>query len=386
MISPFFRSYKKLKQRKILVISAGGELSGIQALYFIAYNDVSWEIISNAFVPYPARIGALIESSRRQGITMADFGWLDYRVSLLFVECGHAALKNVPRGLRKPHVTVLNQLSLWKGSTGKNEPMSLWSLSSGDAGYLASSLNTPVISGLVHHHLLAGGRGAVPMLAGNLCIARRYKGIVAFVNLGLVSRMTVLDPAPAARCIIDSDTGPGMCLINRCAREINCPDGFDRDGSAAAAGTVNAAVLDSLANAPWFLKAAPKEASPELFDQLMQKGELMALTPNDRMATVTALTARTIYDFFRREYREPALPEAIIISGGGVNNLSLVKFLSAYFSHAPLMPSEQIGIPLEMRMPLAIGLSIDSILQEKATLWEDGKMPRTDLAGSLSMP
>jgi len=386
MTHPFIRSYKKLKQRKILVISAGGELSGVQALYFIAQDDASWEIVSNAFVPYPPRIGAIIESSKRQPLAAADLGWLEYKVTLLFAECAMSALKSVPRGLRKPHLAVLNQLSLWKGPTGENEPLPLWNLSLGEPQHVAAVLDTPVISGLVRHHLLAGGRGAVPMLAGNLSIARRFKGIVAFFNIGLVSRMTVLDPGSVARCIIDSDTGPGMYCINRCAREINCPDGFDRDGSAAAQGTVNAAVLDSLANSPWFLKEAPKEAATELFDQLMQKGEIMALPPNDKMATVTALTARTIYDFFRREYHEPALPEVIIISGGGVNNQSLLKFLSAYFSHAPLTPCEQIGIPLEMRMPLAMGLSVDAVLREKAALWEDGKIPRPDLAGSLSMP
>lgn len=378
------RTYKKLRQRRLLVISAGGEQSGIQCLYFLQNND-SWEIISYAVVPYPARIADLLEINRQNAITTSDLSWFEYKITLLFVECAKAALARVPRVVRKPHLIVLNQPTLFKGPTGENERFTQWNLSPGDPQVLATSLATPVISDLSRYSLLAGGTGGAPTWAGNNIIAHRFSGTVVFLNMGLAARMTIIDRA-LERCILDSDTGPGMCLINRCAHEAGCPDGFDRDGSEAAKGRVDCACLDALATSPWFLRNAPKEARNELFDPLLQKPCVMGLAPLDKLATITALTARTVYDFFRKEYREPSAPEAVIISGGGANNLSLGKFLSTFFGHLPVQSSEALGIPGEMRIPLAIGLSVDAFLRERAVLWEGGKLDFKGRIGRVTLP
>jgi anhydro-N-acetylmuramic acid kinase len=199
---------------------------------------------------------------------------------------------------------------------------------------------------------------------GNIAIARRFAGTVVLLNIGLISRMTIIDRT-AGVTLLDSDTGPGMTLINRCAREINCPDGFDRDGSEAAKGILDITVLDSLATSPWFMKEAPKEAAAGIFDALMQKPALMALAPHDKLAVLTALTARTIHDFYRKNYKQPSVPEIVVVSGGGANNQSLMKYLSTYFGALPLKNCEELGIPVEMRFPLSIGLSVDAFLMGK---------------------
>jgi anhydro-N-acetylmuramic acid kinase len=384
MPSPFERSYRKNKLRKILVVAAGGDMSGVQSLYFLSHDDI-WEIISHASIPYPDRIGSLIESFRRQGAAMADLGWLEYKITMLLTESAHAALARVPRALRKPDVAVVNQLSLWKGPTGENEPLSQWNIALGDPLVLARALDAPVVSDLTRYRLLAGNEAFSPTFHGNLLIARPFSGIVVFVNIGLVAHITIIDK-PAGRCLLDADTGPGMCLINRCAREINCPSGFDRDGSEAAKGNVDIACLDALATSPWFLKEGAKEASSELFDSLLQKPPLMALAPSDRLATLTALTARTIYDFFRTGYKEPPPPEVVLLSGGGVNNLSLVKYLSTYFGHIPLKTSDELGIPLEMRIPLAMGLSVDGFLRGAIEREPGGKIGSGGAIGRVTMP
>lgn len=388
MAPKFEPTYKKLKYRKVLVISAGGEQSGIQCLYFIERGG-SWEIISHALVPYPPRIGALLENKGRCAVTTDDLSWFEYKITLLFVESAKAALASVPRALRKPNLIVLNQPTLFKGPTGENERFPQWNLSFGDPQFLATSLGVPVISDFVRYSLLSGRNASAPTLAGNLIIARNFSGTVVFLNIGLVTRMTIIDRTVGGalgRCIFDSDTGPGMCLINRCARETNSPDGFDRDGSDAAKGKVDGASLNALATSPWFLQDGPKEASSEFFDPLLQKPCLISLSPLDKLATITALTARTIYDFFRKEYKETTPPEAVIISGGGANNLLLGKFLSTYFSHCPIQSSESLGIPGEMRVPLAIGLSVDAFLTEKATIWEGGNPDFKTRIGRVSCP
>jgi anhydro-N-acetylmuramic acid kinase len=380
-----YRSYRKLRQRRLLVISAGGESSGIQGLYFIRHDD-TWEIIANSFFPYGETVGALIESSRITPIALSDFAWLETRITHLCAECAKTVMAQVPRGLKKPHLIILNELSLYRGPTGENVPYPSWNVGVGDPQHLATAIQTPVISDISRFHILAGGKGSVPTVAGDLVMAKRYGSPVGFLNIGLIARLTIVDTRSPQRCILDSDTGPGMCLINRIAREINCPDGFDRDGSQAASGTVHAACLESLATSPWFLKEGPKETTPDQFNSLLFKADLGSLSPLDRLATVTALTARTVYDFFRRSTTERDTPQSIVVSGGGANNRALHNYLATYFGHIPIVGCEKLAIPPEMRVPLATGLSIDSYLQGTATVWEDGMLPKAGMLGRISNP
>ncbi|MBN2036523.1 MAG: anhydro-N-acetylmuramic acid kinase [Chitinispirillaceae bacterium] len=385
MVPALYRSYKKARLRRLLVLSAGGESSGIHGLYFTTHDGV-WEVIAHSKVPYPESIDTLIDSCRRSAVSIADLSWLDCKLTQLYGECAKTVLSQVPRGLKKPHLVVLDRLCLYRGATGEQEKIPQWNMSAGDPQYLAMTTNAPVVSDFSRYHLFAGGSGEVPTVAGDLLIAQQMGGMIAFLNIGLIAHLTVVDTRSPQRCVMDSDTGPGMCLINHCARLINCPDGFDRDGSQAAVGSIDAACLDALATSPWFLKEGPKDASPEFFDHLLQKPDLQALAPRDRLATITALTARSAYDFLRRSCPEASLLDKVIISGGGANNNALLGYCATYFGHTPVVSCEQLGIPVEMRVPLAIGLSVDSLLMGQASVWEDGKMPEPGLLGRFSMP
>jgi anhydro-N-acetylmuramic acid kinase len=380
----FQRNYPKIKHRRILAISAGGEGSGIHCLYYTNHND-GWEIISRTVVPYSGRMASLIESCSRQALLVADLAWLDGKITQLCIEGAKNVLAAAPRALRKPHLVAFNQLTIFKGLTGENAPIQRWNLSLGDPQLLADTLELPVFSDFLRFHFYTKGAGMSPFLAGDMLMAGRFTGTALFLNIGLLSHMTVLDCA-RGRCLLDSDTGPGTCLINRCAREINLPEGFDRDGERAAAGSVDVPALDALATSPWFLTAAPKEASIELFDPLLQKSGVMTLSPDDKLATITALTARTAYDFFRTELKDEPMPEAIVISGGGANNSALIGYFASYFSHVPIMTSEELGIPFEMRMPLAMGLTVDAFLRGNTSMWEDPTVFGAPRIGRISLP
>ncbi len=380
----FHRKMQKIKQRRVLAISAGGEGSGIHCLYYINHAD-SWEIIANTVLPYSGRVASLIESCSRQAILVPDLAWLETKITQLCIDGAKAVLAGVPRALRTPHLVALNQLTIFKGLTGESPPFRRWTLSLGDPQLVADTLELAVFSDFLRYHLLTGANLSSPFITGDLLIARRFTGSVILLNIGLLSHMTVLDLA-RGRCLLDSDTGPGTCLINRCAREMNLPEGFDRDGERGAAGTIDINTLDALATSPWFLTEAPKEASIELFDPLLQKSGVLTLAPDDKLATLTALTARTAYDFFRSAFRKDSLPEAIIISGGGGHNAALTKCFASYFTHVPVMTCEDLGIPFEMRTPLAMGLTLDAFLRGNTSMWEDGQAFGGPRIARISLP
>ena len=86
MVPALYRTYKKARLRRLLVLSAGGESSGIHGLYFTAHDGVG-EIIAHGRFPYPDNIDKLIDSCRRSAVSIADLSWLDCKLTQLYGEC-----------------------------------------------------------------------------------------------------------------------------------------------------------------------------------------------------------------------------------------------------------------------------------------------------------
>jgi len=377
---------KLLKKRRALVISAGGIQSGIQVLYLGFEND-DWEIYSKALLPYPQKVGELIVrlSETQEPVALSDIGWLDYKMTTLFLESANSALSAAPKALREPHYAVLNKPTLWKGETGENLQQHNWNFTVGDELYLANALDLPVLTEFLRHNILAGGPGVLPTFPGSVKIAKHLTGVNLFVNIGLVSRVTVIDKKTNTQ-ISESDAGPGTVLIDKCAQEAGCADGFDRDGRLTSQGQAFAACIEELAGDQWIAKAAPKQASPEIFARLLDYPCLKPMNPVDRLATITALTARSIYDFYRREYRESAPPEALWVSGGGVNNLALMDFLKASFDPIPVKSVEELNVPPDMKIPLTLGLTVDAFIMGEELPWDSGKHPKVNPLCRCVMP
>ena len=384
--NPTEATLSKLKERRALVISAGGIQSGIQALYIGLTND-DWEIISTAFLPWPQKVGDLIArlNETHGPVALSDIGWLDYKVTTLLLDSAKSALAGAPKALGKPHYATLSKPTLWKGTTGETLQLRNWNLTVGDELYVAKSLKVPVMTEFLRHNILAGGPGVLPTFPGSLMVARQTEGVGLFVNIGLMSRMTIIDKQ-ASKLLIESDIGPGTALIDKCAQDADSPEGFDRDGRLTSKGYPCAECLEALASDPWLAMAAPKQASPEVFAHLLSHPRLKPLPPLDKLATVTALTAISAYDFYKREYKGQARPEALWVSGGGSNNLALIDYLKASFDPIPVRSVEELNIPADMKIPLTLGLTVDAFIRGEKIPWSSGNNPKIKPLARWALP
>jgi len=375
-----------------MVLASGGIEGGIQCLYFSIVND-TWEIISHASMPYSQKITAAFTNAiakSTSGLTFDEWAFLDYKLSSFYLDVAKTTLSRLPTALRKPHFILLVKSCLSKCSLRDDtqQQQQLWDISPGDAQFVASSLQVPVFTDIIRHHCIAGGQGILPTTTGNIRIASLAGGTVVLVNIGLVSRMTIID-TKSASVLVDSDSGPGTCCINALMRKQageNTNEGFDRDGSFAAQGSVNSELLTEFTNAPWFLEAAPKQAAADVFVKLLDNASMAACSMPDQCATVTALTARSIYDFFRREFRGNEPDISVFISGGGSHNQTLHRYLQTYFDTIPVKNIEELGIPADMRTPLAFGLTINAWLRGESISWESGTQPVINSPGKWVLP
>lgn len=193
----------------------------------------------------------------------------------------------------------------------------------GQPAFLAEAVGAPVLSDVRARDVAAGGQGAplVGILDGLLL--GEVETPTALLNLGGIANITVIFPGKDP---IAFDTGPANALIDILARRITGGrESFDRNGEFAAAGTVDEGLLADLLAEPYYSRPAPKSTGKELFHAEYLDGFLAAhphLGEHDAIATVTALTARTVAEACRAHGVTTA-----IASGGGTRNPVLMREL-----------------------------------------------------------
>src|SRR4051794_22079464 len=174
----------------------------------------------------------------------------------------------------------------------------LGTLQLGEAAWIAERTGTAVVSDVRARDITVGGHGAPLASLMDVLVLGDLPGSPAGLNLGGISNMTVLhgpDGVPVA-----FDIGPSNALIDAAMRQLSAgTQPYDRDGAMGAVGTVDEAALEDLLAEPYYALPIPKSTGKELFnDEYLAafRARWPALDGADLVATLTALTARTVAD------------------------------------------------------------------------------------------
>jgi anhydro-N-acetylmuramic acid kinase len=207
----------------------------------------------------------------------------------------------------------------------------------GQPAWIAEATGLPVVADFRPRDIAAGGQGAPLVSLVDLLWLRGRPGTPVALNLGGIANLTAPDGTAF-------DTGPGCALIDAAAQGFSGGRlSYDVDGALAARGRVHPLLLDRLLDEPYYARPAPKTTGKELF-HLGHLHEALAgvgtLPAEDVIATLTALTARTVADAVRG-----AGATEVIASGGGTRNPVLMGMLAAELPGVALRDSGELGLP-----------------------------------------
>jgi anhydro-N-acetylmuramic acid kinase len=108
-------------------------------------------------------------------------------------------------------------------------------------------------------------------------------------------------------------------------------------------GQVHRELFERLLAEPYYARPAPKSTGKELF-HLGYLAEAMSGLPligsDDLVATVTALTARTVADAVHAHGGTE-----VIAAGGGIRNPVLMRMLAEELHGVPLRSTDELGLP-----------------------------------------
>jgi anhydro-N-acetylmuramic acid kinase len=248
------------------------------------------------------------------------------------------------------------------------------SLQIGRAAMIAAAAGVPVVSDFRAADLAQGGEGAplVPWADWRLFgHPRRYR---VALNLGGIANLTLLPPGTDAGGVMGFDTGPGNMACDALMRALSGGRrGFDRGGALALRGRVREDLLRRWLRHPYFRRPPPKSAGREQFGAEYVAGlrrDAPDAAPEDLMATLAALTARTVARGIARGGRA-ALGAEVIAAGGGVRNRALMAALERELPHCRWRTSDELGVPAQAREAIAFAL-----LGEAHLRGEPANLPR----------
>lgn len=226
----------------------------------------------------------------------------------------------------------------------------------GQAAVIAERTSCAVVSDFRARDMAAGGEGA-PLTAYTDWLLFRASESRAIQNIGGIGNVTALPAESSGAPPQAYDTGPGVVLIDGAVEQLSKGRSrFDLDGEMARRGTANEDALTDWLSDPFFGQPPPRSTGRERFsrDRLLDWLQRhAALSPEDTIATLTELTARTVADAYRWIAEPPA---ACYLCGGGARNPVLAARLDQLLAPVPVHDLSVLGMDPDAREAVAFAL------------------------------
>ncbi|MGQ0560326.1 MAG: anhydro-N-acetylmuramic acid kinase [Gemmatimonadota bacterium] len=340
---------------RVIGLMSGTSLDGIDAAVVEFADHGEFNVIAFTTLPFSSERREQIHHAIVHGGTAAlnrlhaDLG--EWFAAAALQACSAAGLAPVDIALIGSHGQTIWHEPPQAGRRGAT-------LQLGCAATIAERTGIPVVSDFRTRDVAAGGEGAplVPWVDRFLFADPEQRRVLQ--NIGGMANLTRVPKRGEAAPLLAFDTGPGNALINS-AVEI-ASDGaetYDMDGRRAARGRVDERLLAELLAHPFFARVPPKSTGREVFGKPFVE-ETVRRYPGVRkdwdglIATLTALTARTITDAIKR-WVVPQGVDEVIVTGGGSRNEVLMRIIRQQLEPLPVHTGAVLGVDPDAKEAVA---------------------------------
>lgn len=324
-------------------VMSGTSLDGID-IALIEQGD-STRLIDSQFLPMP-------DDLRQQLLALCQSGDDEIRRSALAEN--HWALlasQGIEQILQRQQLSPGDIRAIGShGQTVRHEPALGFTLQIGNPALLAELTGVDVIADFRRRDIAAGGQGAPLVPAFHQALFADHRDKLAVLNIGGFSNISLL--GETAEAVRGFDCGPGNVLMDawiQRQRQL----AFDRNGSWAATGRVQPALLASMLGDPYFAVHGPKSTGRELFNLAWLEQQLPPFAPlpaEDVQATLLELTARSCTQALLGAQPDS---QRLVVCGGGAHNGALLARLTALLPGIDVSSSDELGVPADWMEAMA---------------------------------
>jgi anhydro-N-acetylmuramic acid kinase len=372
-------------------IMSGTSLDGIDAAV-VALEGARVNTLAFHTAPYPAQVRSALLAVSNADTHTREIARLHFLLPELYAAAFLEACRKA--GVKPAQVAVLGCHGQTIYHEGRPTPFLgrriASSLQIGDGSVLAARTGVPVVCDFRPADIAAGGQGAPLVPYVDYLLFRDPKLRRVALNIGGIANVTCLPPACKPAQVLAFDTGPGNMVIDQLMAHFTAGRRtFDRGGAFAASGSVHPLAVQQLLEDPYFRLRPPKSCGREQFGPAFVQRLLdLGLSPQDTAATATYFTAAAIADGLARfAAAEDLPPDQIIVSGGGVHNKTLLRFLRAELPESDVVRSEVFGIDPDAKEAIAFAILARETLEGRpANLPAATGASRPAILGKLCRP
>jgi anhydro-N-acetylmuramic acid kinase len=220
----------------------------------------------------------------------------------------------------------------------------------GEPSVIAERTGVMTVADFRPRDMAAGGEGAplAPYVHYRLFGDAHRTRIIH--NIGGISNITLLPAGGALADVLAFDTGPGnMPIDGAVGRLTGDHETCDKDGVRARHGQVHRPLVEELLAHPFLSRHPPKSTGREAFgatflDQVFARGAELGVTGDDLIATLTAFTAATMAEAYRRFVLPRFAHVESVLCGGGSRNPTLMAWLRRELPDVEWHLSDDFGI------------------------------------------
>ncbi len=344
---------EELESKKVIALMSGTSCDSIDAGLCEVFPDKSVKLIQGINYKYPEHVRAKIFQLFRGEGSIKDVCQMNFVIGKCFAEAAKVLISE----FGKPDfISSHGQTIFHYPFDEKIDDISMKStLQIGESSVIAQETGCLTISNFRESDMAQNGQGApLVCFADEMWFKNKGKNF-AIQNIGGISNVTVVSKDFDT---FGFDTGLGNIMIDYCVGKYFGKT-YDKDGEIAASGIVSDNWLECLLADEYYFIEPPKSTGREYFSTQYIENALKyaPADPKDIIATVTALTARTIAQSYERFiYPNVGIHEAVIC-GGGAYNKTLMKMLRTYLpKHIDLTTCEDYGISNNFKEVMAFAL------------------------------
>lgn len=259
----------------------------------------------------------------------------------------------------------------------------------GDGDHIAVNTGIITVSDFRQKHIAAGGEGAPLVIYGDYLLFADSNENRILLNIGGISNFTFLPAEGQVDDLISTDVGPGNTLMNQYIQQ-HYSKPYDKDGTIAASGKVNNALLAALSEHPFFSYCFPKTTGPEDFNLFFLsnaqiKSNTITISHTDVMATLCAFTAKSIAQAVTA-ITDQYTNLKIYVSGGGHKNPTLLKMLAEYLPDILIESTFTLGIDPDAKEAILFALLANETVAGAATTFPKMTGAPAVCFGKISFP
>lgn len=344
---------EELTSKKVIALMSGTSCDSIDVGLCEVMPDLSCRLIEGTNFDYPVEVREKIFSIFAQKTSLQELCQMNFVIGKCFADAANILIKKhgkpdfiASHGQTVFHFPFDDEIG---GINSKS------TLQIGESAVIAKETGCMTISNFREADIAQGGNGAPLVCFADEKWFSGYGKKFAVQNIGGISNVTVVSESCET---FGFDNGPGNVMIDYCCDKFfDIP--YDKDGKIAASGIVLESWLNCLLEDEYYFKNPPKTTGREYFSKAYIESALK-IAPNEPeniIATLTALTAKTIADSYERFVFPNTGINEVVIGGGGAYNPTLMSFLRKYLpKHIELKTHEDCGISNNYKEVMAFAL------------------------------